>query len=179
MRTEYVSVQKWLHWLIAAGALATIALGVAMLNVGEGGLRDRLFSLHKSVGVAVLGLMALRLAALARWATPRMARSLPRAQRRAARTVHLGLYALLVVTPLLGWFAISAGGADRTVFGVATLPKLWSDDPMLAEALYDAHDLLGLGIVLLTGMHVIGAFWHLLILKDGVFERMWFRFTQR
>ncbi len=179
MPSEYAAAQKWLHWLVALGAVVAIGLGVAMVNVGPGRLKDALGFGHKSTGALVLGLMILRIGARLFWRAPPPPPNQPRAQARAAFGVHLALYALLIGAPLLGWAAASAYPAPRPVFGLFELPAILPPHRPTAEMLFDLHGLAGLSIAMVASIHVIAAFWHLYALRDGVFGRMWFRFTDR
>ena len=61
----YSAASKWLHWLIAGLVLVALPMGVILDKLPEGPLQDRLFDLHRSLGVLVLALAVLRVAA--RW----------------------------------------------------------------------------------------------------------------
>lgn len=177
MTGDYAPVQKWLHWSIAILVIGAIASGVWMANIASGALRDQLSFIHKSLGATILALMLCRIAARLIYGAPRAPAALPRAHRRAARAAHGALYALLLATPLLGWLATSAYPAPRPVWGLFDLPAIWPRDREFAVMVFDIHDLMGLGVGVIAGIHVIAALWHLIALRDGVFQRMWFRFT--
>ena len=44
-----------------------------------------------------------------------------------------------------------------------------------AEQFFGIHSVLIWVLVVLVGVHVLGALKHLLLEKDGVFQRMWFK----
>ncbi|MFN3565058.1 MAG: cytochrome b, partial [Burkholderiaceae bacterium] len=61
-RTSYGIVAQSLHWLIAAVVLVQFALGVYAANLPVSLARLQWLTRHKSVGLAILALMLLRLA---------------------------------------------------------------------------------------------------------------------
>ncbi len=114
--------------------------------------------------------MGARLAVRLRGAPPPPAILSPVA-RRLSLAVHRALYALLLLTPLVGWFALSAYGLGPSFFGVLDLPQLIGKDEPLAEALFKAHLAGGLLIGALVFVHVAAALRHA-VRKDGVVSRM-------
>ena len=53
----YPPSSKWLHWLVAASVLIMIPIGIAMGRVPDGPFQNMLYTLHKSFGVLILGLL--------------------------------------------------------------------------------------------------------------------------
>ena len=60
--TAYSLTARVLHWLTAALVLTMIPAGIVMVNIGSGALQDFLFNLHRSLGVALIPVILLRLA---------------------------------------------------------------------------------------------------------------------
>ena len=88
-----------------------------------------------------------------------------------ARCVAFGLLVAGVVLPLILWAALSAGGHEFRVFGLA-LPRIWSEGA--ASAFY-LMGLFWLGVVAFSLgflLHLFGAFKHQVILKDDAVLRL-------
>lgn len=181
-RQGYAPAIKILHWAIALAVAAMLASGFYMASIGFSpdlpqetqDLRNALYTFHKSTGLVVLALMILRVVARLAFGAPPLPDSVPRMQRAAAGGAQLALYALLFAAPILGWAATSAGGFMEPVYGLFSAPALLDRDPELARELFPLHRAVALGIIAVLAAHVGGAFFHLLIRRDGVFRRMWF-----
>ena len=80
MRTDYTAAAKTLHWLIAALIFILFPLAWTM---GEfsGVEKFKLYNLHKSIGITVLALMALRLLWRALQAPPALPETVPGRER--------------------------------------------------------------------------------------------------
>jgi len=169
---QYSSLAKALHWAVAVIVIGLIPVGLIMADLKPGPLQDRLFVVHESFGVTVLALMVLR--AVTRWrGHPEPYPDLPPWERRLSTGVHHALYALLLITPVLGWLALSAYGLGPSFFGVAELPRLLAtkDEP-LSKILFPIHETSALLIAGLATLHVAGALRHALVKRDDLIWRM-------
>lgn len=159
------------HWLVVALILAQLAIGKYADELDVSAERLRWMSLHKSVGITILAIVLLRLVWRFMDRPPALPASMPHWERLAAHTVHWGLYALLIATPLAGWLAASADGLSTNWFGILPIPDLVGESEELAEVFEEAHELLIYALVSLAGLHILAAFRHGLN-KDGVLARM-------
>jgi cytochrome b561 len=167
----YSPVAKALHWAVALIVIGLIPVGAVMADLKPGPLQDRLFFVHESFGVTVLALMILRL--LRRWGgRPAPYPGLAPWERRLSTGVQHALYALLIVTPVIGWFALSAYGLGPSFFGVAELPRLLAKNEPLSETLFDIHGACAFSIAGLATLHVAGALRHALVKRDDLIWRM-------
>lgn len=162
-----------LHWLMLA-----LFVGVyASINLRElfdkGSVpRESLKSLHFMLGLAMFGLVWLRLALRAIYPAPRLQPALPQWQAVAAKLAHLALYALMLGMPLLGWLVLSAAGKPIPFFGLA-LPALIGPDKALASQLKEIHEIVGTAGYFLIGAHAAAALFHHYIQRDNTLLRMW------
>jgi cytochrome b561 len=132
------------------------------------------FELHKSIGLVIALLAAVRIVwRLGHRPQPLPAR-VPRWQARLASSTEWLLYGLLVVVPVTGYLGASYSKAGVKLFGLVT-PRWALPDHDTAEQFFDIHSALVWVMVALLCAHVLGALKHLLIDKDGVFQRMSFR----
>jgi cytochrome b561 len=170
---RYTNIAMLMHWLVALLIIAAFSLGVTMVDIpGLSPTKLKYFSWHKWLGITVLGLACLRLVWRLTHATPPYPRTMPGWQRTAAHAMHGLLYALIFAVPLSGYFYSLAAGVPVVYLGVLPLPVLIDPNPELKSALKQVH--YALNMTLLSGfvLHVLAAFKHQLIDRDGLFKRM-------
>lgn len=182
METQrYTSVAIILHWVIAAAIVYQLWLGFAMPHGDEVSsvAEFQMIQLHKSVGITILLLSALRLG----WRLGHKPPSLPDGmavwERLGARISHVGFYVLMIGVPMLGWAMVSASplGIDTELFGVIPWPHLpgfggLENKAAVEDALAEAHELFAKGIIGLLLLHVAAALKHQFVSRDGVLTRM-------
>lgn len=162
-----------LHWLIAIAIIGTFTLGLVMTDIqGISMTKIRYTNWHKWAGVTVLGLAALRLLWRLFNHPPQYADDLPAWQRGAAHGLHVLLYVLMFAVPLSGYFFSLAAGFPVVYFGEIPLPVLIGPDPELRAVLRGVHYWLNMLLAGLVALHVLAAFKHLLVDRDGVMQRM-------
>ncbi len=168
----YSAPAKWLHWIIAICIFFLIPVGISLDKVPEGPLQDRLFNLHRSFGVLVLALAIVRVMVRRLYGPPAHYAGLTRFEQIASTAVHHSLYALILVTPLLGWAMMSTYRAEVPVFGLFNLPPILPQSDLLTKIFSKLHALSGILMALLVIAHAGGALMHFIIKRDGVLERM-------
>jgi cytochrome b561 len=167
----YTPVARTLHWLTAVLVLGLIPVGIIMHNMEASPLQDRLYNLHRSTGTVLLPLVIIRL--LYRWTHPPLPLpDMPALQRFAAESTHWGLYALLIVQPIVGWAATSAYRAPIIIYGLFELPPILPVNQPLAERLFGVHRWLGILMALMVCAHVGAALFHHFVNRDRVLMRM-------
>ena len=176
---RYAFGWRVLHWVIAALVLTTIPIGLTMASRADANIFDivtnTLYAAHKTIGFTVLLLMILRIAMKLRIGAPVHPAEMPRKLAMAARRVHTLIYVLLIVTPILGWAGVTAYPA-LIIAGSISLPPLpfVPQSEALAEQLFTVHGFFALTLALIVFGHIAAALRHLVIARDGIFERMWF-----
>ncbi|MEM6678635.1 MAG: cytochrome b/b6 domain-containing protein [Pseudomonadota bacterium] len=176
---RYAFVQRLLHWMIALLVLGALAGGALLWYFGFQGLSETfgqpltglIYKYHKTAGVLILALMAVRVALRFTLGAPAQHASIPEGQARIAVITHIALYAMLVIMPIAGWVGTAAGGFPVEFFD-AKLPGIVGKDKALSEAAFRLHGILGLAIGALVILHIGAALRHWLVLKDGVMRRI-------
>jgi cytochrome b561 len=170
---RYDGVAQTLHWLIAIAVISQIALGLWMVGIPKEpvGVRAYWFNLHKSIGLTIGLLVVLRVGWRLTHRPPALPPTVARWQVRAAAISHGLLYACLLTMPLAGYLGSTFSGFPIRYFGV-TLPGWgWKDEAL--KDFFSAVHLAGAVIfITLIAVHVAAALKHLLVDRDGVFERM-------
>ncbi|CAP45250.1 cytochrome b [Bordetella petrii] len=161
---------RLLHWLMAAGIIAMLFIGVGMVaSVSE--RHQWLIQIHKPLGLALLALACLRLARRLYGGAPALPADLPAWQRQAAHVSHVLLYALMFAMPLIGWAMVSAGGYPVMV-GNWQLPSIAPANAALFAWLRGAHRYLAFALLATVLLHLAAALFHGWIRRDGVLHAM-------
>jgi len=91
---------------------------------------------------------------------------------RFARPVHWGLYALMFVTPLLGFVTFIYHGRIFDL-GLFHLDFGVKKNRAIFHPTEDIHGYLAYVLFGLAGLHTLAALWHRFWLRDRVLGRMW------
>ncbi|MBP8231331.1 MAG: cytochrome b [Rhizorhabdus sp.] len=162
---------RLLHWVMAALILSMLFLGVSMVT-SLSGWHDPAILLHKSFGILVLLLAAVRLLNRLRFTAPPLPADLSPLQALAAKASHWLLYAGMFAVPLSGWAMQSAAGTPVRPFGLFTLPPLTAPDLACYGWLREAHFLMTWGLFALLLVHIGAALHHGWVRRDGVLQSM-------
>lgn len=184
--TSYGSVTKSFHWLTALLILSMIPLGFfanqlayqikdpAIPTTGADIARVAwLFSLHKTVGVALFFTALARITWAISQPKPKLLNGDKTLEAFAATTVHWVLYSALVIVPLSGWVHHAATTGFAPIwwpFG-QSLPFVPKDD-LLAEQTATLHWLSCIVLVGALVLHIAGALKHHVVDKDATLRRM-------
>ncbi|OYD85215.1 cytochrome b [Azospirillum brasilense] len=171
VKTRYDGVMLFLHWSVALLILVAFAIAQGRGLVPRGPERTALMDLHRSLGVLVLALVALRMVWRAVSSPPMPADTAP-LLLLAAKAGHLALYVLMIAVPLAGLLMTQAHGHPVALFGVFTLPTLVGENHAFGDTLEKLHELFGTAIIVLAGLHAAAALVHQYVLKDGTLSRM-------
>ena len=191
--TSYTKTAKVLHWLIAIGIFGMFALGWFMselpkeapkqiaydlLNLGvytwnlseEISPRTFYFNLHKSIGVTIFALILIRILWRITHRPPALLASYKAWESKLASGAHHLLYLLMVALPLSGIIMATYSKYGIKWFGLELIKGL--DNKEMRELFYEAHEIIGLIILLVIIVHIIGALKHKFIDKDDTLKRM-------
>ncbi|HEX5079143.1 MAG TPA: cytochrome b [Geminicoccaceae bacterium] len=169
---RYGAVAQAFHWLIAALILFMLGLGYYMEDLPLGLRKLQLYNLHKSIGISIAMLAALRLLWRLLHPPPPLPTGMRCWERKAAGVVHALLYLMLFVQPLVGFLQSNAVSFPVVLWGLVPLPPLIGPDERLGETLLTVHTVGGNFLALLVILHVGAALRHHFVLKDDVLRRM-------
>jgi cytochrome b561 len=170
--TTWGAVTRLLHWGMLPLFIGIIAVGFYMTDLPLGPNKLRIYALHKSIGLTLLGLATLRL--LWRLGERRPALPpLPAWQQRAAGASHLLLYALMFVIPLSGWLYNSAAGFPLQWFHLVNLPPLAAADPALKATAKAVHETGVFVLIAIVALHAAAALKHHFVDRDRTLRAMW------
>jgi len=167
------SMSKTLHWLIA---LLILALGIVGLTMGELPKTPKYFwvyTMHKSIGITVLVLVAVRLGWRLYAGAPEPVPGTPSWQERIASATHWLLYVLMFAIPLSGWLYDSASGLRPFKwFGLVEMPKLVAPSEQASQISHGIHEWGFWALILLVLAHAGAALYHHIHQRDATLARM-------
>ncbi|MEM1066112.1 MAG: cytochrome b/b6 domain-containing protein [Pseudomonadota bacterium] len=176
--THYGSVAKTFHWLTALLIATVIPLGIIANGLPfetseELARKAFLFSLHKTVGLAVFFVALARIAWAMAQEKPGLLTADKPVQAFLASAVHWLLYGSLLLVPLTGWIHHAATTGFAPIwwpFGQSLpfVPK----DVGLAETFAGLHLVFERVLVLALVLHIAGALKHHFIDRDATLLRM-------
>lgn len=191
--TRYTKTAVVLHWLIAIGIFAMFALGWYMSELPkeapkqiafdlfdwgvfswqlteEASPRTFYFNLHKSVGVTILALIALRILWRLMHRPPAMLASYTAWEKKLATAVHHTLYLLMVAMPLSGLIMAVNSKYGVKWFGIDFIAGL--DNSAMRDLFKEVHEVVGAIMLAVLVLHILGALKHKFIDKDTTMQRM-------
>ena len=177
-KNSFGSVSKWLHWGILLLLTFMILTGYFSDSL-PASLFGPIFNLHKLTGLLILILMLLRVIWWVVNPVPTLPKHVTRYESALAYMVQSLLYVTVLAMPLSGWVITTAKNRSPHLGSwLINLPGIPLDHA-LGEFFEDVHSTLAVIILVLVGLHTIGAFKHYFIDKDGIFQRMLPRFCHR
>jgi cytochrome b561 len=167
---RYGPVAMSLHWIMAALVLFA---GVCGLLLDDWPKATKLFwiNIHVQVGLLILVLLVARIWWRRTHTPPELPPEAGEISRRLSNPVHLLIYALMLVIPMVGIVALVWHGRafDFGLFSIDFGVK--ANGPVYHQA-EDIHLWLTYGLFALVGGHGVAALWHHFIRRDPVLLRM-------
>lgn len=168
------------HWVMAFATLGTTSLmyysqiyeARAEADPVARAQYSELLRLHKSIGLVVLFLVVFRFVWNRYRARPPFPPGLSSGQRRVALLAHHSLYGLMLLIPLLGWFASMAYGGHTHFFGLFEMPLIVAKDYDMAVIYRNGHIWLGWLMFALLVVHISAALWHHFAKRDATLAQM-------
>ena len=169
---EWGSLAKALHWLVAVGIVALVALGLAQAGLERGPEKTELRALHGSIALIVLALMTVRV--IWRWMseTPLHAAGFAAWQKMTAAVVHWALYIVVFVQLIAGVMTVATTGNGLPFFGIFEIPLSAERDEDAHHFWEEIHEFTWRVIAVLLVVHVLGALYNHFVLKNDVLRRM-------
>ncbi|MGN6390043.1 MAG: cytochrome b [Burkholderiaceae bacterium] len=168
---RYTAPAVWLHWILAVLIVGMLALGWYMMSIEDEPGSGKFFQLHKSIGLGILVLVAVRVLWRLGHRPPPLPAGMPAWQVRVAQWTHWLLYAAMIAMPVAGLIGSSHSKYKLAFFGLA-LPRLAAPNHDIAETFYTVHSVIAWVLAVLIALHALAGLKHLLFDRDSVFQRM-------
>lgn len=159
------------HWSMA---VLVVVVGVLGLLHDSWPRSTQAFwiNLHALIGLAVWVLVMARLAWRGTHRPPDLPPHIGEFSRRLSLPVHLLMYGLLFVIPVLGIVTFIWHGRVFE-FGLFQVNFHVARNRAIFHPTEDVHGYLAYVLFGLIGLHVLAALWHQFVRHDGVLQRMW------
>jgi len=159
------------HWTMF---LLVVTVGVLGLLHDSWPKQTQAFwiNIHALLGLLLWLTLIARFWWRSRHAPPPLPPEVGNLSRRLSGPVHLALYALLFITPIVGVVTFIWHGRIFD-FGLFHLDFGVRSNKAVFHPTEDLHGYLAYAIFALAGLHAAAALWHHLVLRDGVLGRMW------
>jgi len=168
----YGPAAKALHWLGALCVVLAWLLGTLGDDFPKAMEADALF-VHMSLGLAVIGLLVIRLGWRLGHAPPApLETALGAWSGHLATATHWLLYALMIAVPVAGITLEFARGQPVPVFGLFDIVSPWVRDRAFASSVKEVHELLANVVLAIASFHAVAALGHHYVLRDATLVRM-------
>jgi len=164
-------VAKIFHWLLAIGFIGLLSEGFFMRSLERSPFRLELYYWHKSIGVTILCLVALRFLWRMISFIPALPSNMPYWQVLISKLTHFSLYVCMFLMPLTGLFMARFGGYPINVFNLFTIQP-YEQNLDIARFLSEVHTITAFAFCGLIGLHVLAALYHHFIIKDNLLIRI-------
>lgn len=168
---SYHVFSKVIHWVTALLILGLLFIGFYMSSLAFSEDKLSLYGWHKSFGLLVLMLAGVRVVWHVVKRKPAPLRTHKKWEHMIARLAHIFLYLALFIMPLSGWVMSSAGDFTVKFFGL-DVPDLTQKNEALFQNSRQIHEILAYTLLLIVGLHMVGALKHHFIDRDRTLRRM-------
>jgi cytochrome b561 len=191
--SRYTKTAIILHWLIAIFIALMFVLGWYMAELPkeapkqmaydlfdlgvytwqvaeEISPRTFYFNLHKSLGLTVLALIVLRILWRITHKPPAALSSYKAIEKKVATATHHSLYLLMLAVPVTGLTMAINSKYGVKWFGIDVIAGL--DNKPVRDFFECTHEFVGIVLLVLIGIHLLGALKHKFIDKDDTMSRM-------
>jgi len=160
-----------LHWSMA---VLIVVVGVLGLLHDSWPKQTQAFwiNLHALIGLLVFSLLLARIAWRRRHPPPQLPAECGALARRLSQPVHVVLYVLMFVIPLLGIVTFIWHGRVFD-FGLLRIDPGVPKNRAVFQPTELIHGYLAYALFALAGVHALAALWHQYVRRDGVLQRMW------
>ncbi len=159
------------HWSMAALVVIVGVLGL-LHDSWPKGTQSFWINIHALCGLALWVLLMARFWWRSTHSPPPLPAEAGALARALARPVHLLMYALLFVTPILGIVTFTWHGRVFD-FGLFQVDFGVRKNRAIFHPTEDLHGYLAYTLFTIAGLHALAALWHQLVRRDRMLSRMW------
>jgi cytochrome b561 len=170
--SEFGSLAKSLHWLIAIGIFVLIYLGLEQAGMKPGPAKDGLRAVHGSIALVVLVLMTVRLIWRLMNEVPAHPDGAPAWQRVSATLVHWGIYVTVFIQLISGPITVATGGRSIPFFNLISFSLPVEENEDKHHFWEEIHEFAWKIIAALLLLHVLASLYNHFIVKNDVLRRM-------
>ncbi|MGH8336172.1 MAG: cytochrome b [Gammaproteobacteria bacterium] len=168
---RYGSVAIALHWVMF---LLVVWVGILGLMHDTWPKRTQAYwiNIHAMSGLILWILLISRIVWRIKTPPPHLPTNVGEWSRRLSRPVHLALYGLIFIIPLIGIVTFIWHGRVFD-FGLFQINPGVASNRAVFHPTETVHGYLAYALFALVGIHALAALWHGFVRHDDVLRRMW------
>jgi cytochrome b561 len=160
-----------LHWIVAVLLLLMLGVGTFVLAPMDNADPDKLTMLaaHRLIGLVILALTVLRIVLRRFLPAPAQAKTGSAFLDKLGQAMPKLLNIFVILMAVSGIVLGRLSGLSDALAGTTPLPEsFFQFSPRVI------HGILAKLIMAMLVLHILGALYHQIMLRDGLFQRMWF-----
>ena len=161
------------HWVVF-GLVVTVGILGLLHDSWPKQTQAFWINVHALIGILLWLVLLARFGHRLRHSPPALPAGTGAFSRRFSSPVHLALYALMFIIPILGVVTFVYHGRVFD-FGAFEVNLGIKKNRAIFGPTEDIHGYLAYALFALAGLHALAALWHRYILRDGVLARMTLR----
>jgi len=169
--SEFGTLAKALHWLVAIGIFWLMYLGLEQSGMERGPEKTALRMTHASWALLVLVLMTIRIVWRFVNETPAHPEGMPAWQHITASAAHWAIYALVFTQLIAGAATTATNGNGLPFFGM-TIPVPVEANREAHKFWEEIHEFAWKPLAALLVLHVLAALYNHFVKKNNVLRRM-------
>lgn len=169
---RYGSAAITFHWLAFVLLILVGTLGLLHDSWPDRPTQTFWINVHALLGLLLWFLTMARFAWRLGHTPPRLPTGVGEFSRRVSPYLHLALYGLLLLTPVLGIVTFIWHGRVLDL-GLFRIDFHVPSNRAIFHPTEDIHGYLAHTLFALAGVHALAALWHQFYLHDGLLRRMW------
>lgn len=174
-KAGYGLINILIHWVMAVAVIGLFFVGEEMVDMTY---YDELYTVlpwwHKSVGLAMFALLALRIVWKVSNPKPSSLPTHATWEKVLAHSAHWAFYLLLLIAFISGYLISTAKGAGIDFFGWFDIPAITTLEEGRVDLVGKIHEVSTHLIFFLAIFHALGALKHHFIDRDSTLKRMIF-----
>ena len=160
---RYSLAMRLLHWIRAVLILGMLTLGIVMTSIPDSvpAKFALMYPNHKQFGILVWLLVLVQLVIRWRSVRPAPPPGLKAWERRASHIVHVAMYVLALIVPMMGYaMSSSFTQSDGVPFFGLAVPELLPKNDAAFAVFDDLHQILAYALLGCVVLHLIGVVKH-------------------
>ena len=171
-KEKYALEIRVLQWLMAIAIVGMLIAGFIISGIPKNESTRHLYlGLHKSFGMTLFALAALRLMSRLFATTPPLPDTVRSMQRTLAHAAHFAFYGLMLLMPISGYVMSISMGQPVRWFGLA-VPRLLAEDRARGLLAGNVHAVAAYALLALLTLHVGAVAWHYFVDRVNLLRRM-------
>jgi cytochrome b561 len=171
-KEKYALEIRVLHWLMAVAFAGMLIAGFIVSGIPKDEpSRHLILGPHKSFGITLFALAALRVILRLFARAPSLPEAIPSMQRAIAHAAHFAFYGLMLLMPISGYVMSTSMGQPVRWFGL-DVPRLLAEDRARGLVAGNVHAVAAYALIALLSLHIGAVAWHYFVDRENLLRRM-------